>query len=204
MPPRRHRLPVPSPLIISKKTILDELASIDSNMAARDRVLKLENGFRERISSSNRALPGAAAEFGAFNTNPFVLMAYCKNRGYSKVSQIEKDIVPAKLFSSMETSAGRMVEDVALPIYGWEGVPSGMHTSNSALDGRRVDEGILRLVTLKSGPRCLNDEMSENFADQIVNHYKIWADDSKCKDIDFTYGVLYGTKKYQIKRIGIF
>lgn len=127
-------------------------------------------------------------------------MAYCKNRSYSKISQIEKDIVPAKLFSSMETSAGKMVEDIALPIFGWGRVPSGMHSSNSALDGFKIDGNLLRLATLKSGPRCLNDEMSENFADQILAHFKTWANTFSCVKIDFTYGVLYGTQKISNKK----
>ena len=60
----------------------------------------------------------------------------------------------------METSAGRMVETIVLPVYDWEIVPSEMHSVNSALDGKRLLGDELRLATLKSGPRCLNDEMS--------------------------------------------
>ncbi len=119
---------------------------------------------------------------------------------YSKLSELESDIVPAKLFSSMETSAGRMLETVALPIYGWECVESSMHTAESALDGRKVGSSELHLVTLKSGPRCLNDEMSENFADAIVNNAEGWAHAADKKSIDFTYGVLYGTQKKSNKK----
>ena len=52
-----------------------------------------------------------------------------------------------------------MIEEVVLPEYGWSVVPSEMHTANSALDGKKQEKKIFHLVTLKSGPRCLNDEM---------------------------------------------
>jgi hypothetical protein len=60
-----------------------------------------------------------------------------------------------------------MIEDVALPVRGWQTVPGGMHTADSALDGKCLTGAVLKAVTLKSGPRCLNDEMSENFADNV-------------------------------------
>jgi hypothetical protein len=42
--------------------------------------------------------------------------------------------------------------------------------------------------------------MSENFADAILNNYRAWAQDSSVSKIDFTYGVLYGTKKLSNKK----
>ena len=42
--------------------------------------------------------------------------------------------------------------------------------------------------------------MSENFADAIINNYVDWAGESNVQHIDFTYGVLYGTKKLSNKK----
>ncbi|MBP7962418.1 MAG: hypothetical protein KBG20_08635 [Caldilineaceae bacterium] len=185
---------------LSKLTLLEGLRSIDASDESRNRVLLLENAFRQKIDSHITALPAKDAIFKKFNTSPYVLLIHAKQRMYTKISQLEGDILPAKQFSSMETSAGRMVEEVVLPAYGWECVNSEMHTSNSALDGKRNDGNLLRLATLKSGPRCLNDEMSENFADTIVNHHQAWAREENVTEIDFTYGVLYGTKKISNKK----
>lgn len=127
-------------------------------------------------------------------------MIYTHRNAYTRVSQIEGDILPAKLFSSMETSAGRMIEEILLPTFGWECVLSGMHTPNSSLDGRKLEGEVLKVATLKSGPRCLNDEMSENFADAIISHGQAWATEAGVKEIDFTYGVLYGTQKQSNKK----
>lgn len=160
----------------------------------------METDFRSRITSHVQSLPTKDAKFAKFNTSPFVLMFYTLQHGLTRISEIEDVILPAKVFSSMETSAGRMVEAVVLPQYGWEFAPSEMHSINSAIDGKKMDGGTLCLATLKSGPRCLNDEMSENFADTILLNCEEWAKEARVKRIDFTYGVLYGTKKQSNKK----
>jgi hypothetical protein len=163
-------------------------------------VLTLETEFRRRIGIHVGSLPTSDAMFAKFNTNPFVLMIHSRNKGYRNISQIENDILPAKVFSSMETSAGRMVEAVVLPIYGWEVVPSQMHSADSVLDGRKKVGNVLSLATLKSGPRCLNDEMSKDIAEDILANFEHWAKEQSVKEIDFTYGVLYGTKSQSNKK----
>ncbi|UVO49157.1 hypothetical protein M0208_00965 [Sphingomonas sp. SUN019] len=160
----------------------------------------METAFRRKIETHLQSLPAAEASFQKFSTSPFVLMFYSKKRNYSHVSEIESDIVPAKVFSSMETSAGRMVEEVVLPIYGWEVVPSGMHSVESLLDGRKVGGDDLCAVTLKSGPRCLNDEMAQNIGRDVATNVRAWAASHGAHTVDFTYGVLYGTKKQSNKK----
>jgi hypothetical protein len=193
-------LPRATALTVSKRDLLNQLQEIDAFSESRERVLLMENQFRRKIDLHVASLPGVDAVFKKFNTNPYVLLIHARQRKYTKISEIENDILPAKQFSSMETSAGRMVEEVVLPAYGWTCVASEMHTSNSALDGKKEDPNVLKLATLKSGPRCLNDEMSENFADAILNHFRGWATDAGVNEIDFTYGVLYGTQKISNKK----
>lgn len=188
------------PTVFTKSGILADLLAVDANAVSRGRVLQLENGFRSRVQAHIGSLPIANAMLEDFSTSPFVLMIYAQAKQYTRLSQLEGDILPAKLFSSMETSAGRMVEDVALPVYGWQGVPSGMHSANSALDGKMVSLPTLKAATLKSGPRCLNDEMSENFADNVLSHGPTWLRSNGATELDFTYGVLYGTKKQSNKK----
>lgn len=195
-----NRLPKLTTIRLSKSELLNKLQSIDSSDENRSRVLSMENQFRRKIDSHITSLPAGDALFQKFYTSPYVLLIHARQKSYTKISEIESDILPAKQFSSMETSAGRMVEEVAFPIYGWECVISEMHTSNSALDGKKSEDALIRLATVKSGPRCLNDEMSENFADAIVNNYSAWARDAGKSKIDFTYGVLYGTRKISNKK----
>lgn len=185
---------------LSRQRILGDLQRVDNDAERRERVLRLETAFRRKVETHVASLPTHDAMLQKFNTSPYVLLIHAHQRGYSKVSELEADILPAKQFSSMETSAGRMVEEVVLPEYGWECVTSEMQTSNSALDGKRLDETAYHLATLKSGPRCLNDEMSENFADAILANYESWSHESGSNRIDFTYGVLYGTEKLSNKK----
>lgn len=198
--PGNPNLPRPQVRVLSKTRILEQLRAIDSSDAARKRVLQMESEFRLRITNHVTSLPKASSVFGKLNTSPFVLLFYARQRGYKHVSDIERDILPAKIFSSMETSAGRMVEDIVLPAYGWESVRSTMHSWGSVIDGRKKETNILRLATIKSGPRCLNDEMSKDIADDIVGHAEQWAEEAKVDHVEFTYGVLYGTPKSSNKK----
>lgn len=198
--PRNADLPKPINKEISKSAMLEQLRTLDQRAGSRERVLGLETSFRERISGYVGRQPGRFARFSKFYTSPFVLMIYCMQKGYSYVSEIEGDILPAKLFSSMETSAGRMVQAVVLPVYGWENVESAMQSSGSVIDGRKLEDSLLRLATIKSGPRCLNDEMSKDIADDIVAHAETWANEAGVDHIDFTYGVLYGTPRQSNKK----
>ncbi|HEV3255511.1 MAG TPA: hypothetical protein VG013_01400 [Gemmataceae bacterium] len=200
MPGAHPDLPRATAITLSKGWLLAALARIDTDDRARGRVLALETEFRRRIATHVESLPLDDALFAKFNTNPFVLLFHATKKGYTHVSQIEEDILPSKLFASMETSAGRMVEAVVLPRFGWECVASAMHTAESVLDGRKPGSNPLRLATLKSGPRCLNDEMSENIADAIVANCVGWAKAAGVTQIDFTYGVLYGTPKQSNKK----
>jgi hypothetical protein len=192
--PRHLGLPRPTKLSIRKSQILEALQIVDNDQAARARVLALETEFRCRIGMNLVSLPKKNAVFAKFKTNPFVLMMHSKNQGYKTISEIESDILPAKVFSSMETSSGRMVESVVLPVYGWEVVPGTMQSPDSVLDGRKRAGNVLCLATLKSGPRCLNDEMSKDIAEDILANCEHWANEHHVREIDFTYGVLYGTK----------
>lgn len=197
----RHKgLPKPASFSLSKSDLLRDLAALDNHKSSVKRVLAMETEFRSRINTHVNSLPTEAAKFAKFNTNPFVLMFHCMKQGYRHIKQIEKDILPAKLFSSMETSAGRMVENVSLPVYQWEAAPSEMHSSESVIDGKRLIGDTLCLATLKSGPRCLNDEMSSNIADDILANCMEWAMQAGVSKIDFTYGVLYGTRKLSNKK----
>ena len=193
-------LPKAAPTTQSKAALLTQLSSIDSDDLAWERIRSLENAFRTRVQAGIDALPSSAGRFDDFKTSPYVLLIQAMKTGYTRIREIEGDIVPAKAFSSMETSAGRMIEVVALPVYDWVCVASSMTSANSALDGKQEGLHSVRAATLKSGPRCLNDEMAENFADTILDRVPGWAKDAGVEHVDFTYGVLYGTRKQSNKK----
>lgn len=185
---------------VSKKEILDTLLEIDNNELRRDRILKMESVLRSNIDQHLLSLPTNDASFSKLNTSPYVLMFYSKKQKYSLVSQIEKDIIPAKVFSSIETAAGNIIQKYILPIYGWSVVDSEMHSQNSVIDVKKTESDTIKLITLKSGPRCLNDEMSKDIAQDIVDHSMEWAKEDGVDKVNFTYGALYGTEKNSNKK----
>jgi len=185
-----------------KREILAQLRELDENAESRARVLAMESDFRSRIDTALTSLPIAESPLRKFATNPFVLLFHSKKQGYSHVSEVERDLVPAKVFSSLETSAGKMVEQVVLPIYDWDTVESTMHSPYSGLDGSRLDSdtGLFEGATLKSGPRTLNDTMAKEIGTDIAERAPEWATDKGVRRVAVTYGTLYGTKKQSNKK----
>ena len=200
MAKRTKGLPKPSAIEQSKSELLAGLVKIDNSIAAQQRIKKMEDDFRHRIEIHLQSLDGASRAFRKYNTNPFVLLFYSSQKKLRRIKEIEDAIVPAKVFSSMETSAGRMVERVVLSHYGWQCVDSAMHTTESVVDGRKLDGDTLRLITLKSGPRCINDSMTDSISSELVKHVADWAKASAVKKVEFTIGVLYGTPKKSNKK----
>ena len=160
----------------------------------------MEMGLRKWISAHLAALPVGNLPFSDLKTNPFVLLIYARLKAHQYVSQLEQDILPAKAFSSMETSAGKMIEKVVLPVYGWQEVPSTMHSPNSVLDGKKSVGSVLHLLTLKSGPNTLDASIASDIAGNIVQHFRSWARDGNVSEIAFTFGELYGSKKQSNKK----
>jgi hypothetical protein len=185
---------------LSKSQLLDSLAAVDANDAARGRVLQLETGFRKKVSTLLNNLPVEDNTFRDFSTSPFVLLARAAQRGYKQAREIEDDILVGKIFSSMETSAGRMVEEVALPVYGWTIVPSEMRSAYSVIDGELVTGGKACFLGLKSGPRCLNDDSSGHISSNIIDFHQQWAKDKAVSKVEFVFGALYGTKAQSNKK----
>ena len=193
-------IPKTSERRISKIELFRMLKWVDEDHDARSRILRMENSFRSSAKTMVDALPGSQESFAKFKTNPYVLLLHACEQNLAKISDMESALIPAKVFSSMETSAGKMIEKVTLPIYGWSIVESGMQTHNSVLDGAKVSAGTVCVASLKSGPSCLNDSSAENIASSIVTHAGKWAADANATAVDFTYGVLYGTPKLSNKK----
>ena len=197
---KRGKIPKNIPHQISKTSVIEKLIEIDQDRKATQRILTMDTNFRKKIKILSDNLPVKDSKLKDLWTNPFVLMAHSFDKGYTHVTQIENDILIGKVFSFIETSVGRMVEEVVLPVYSWDIVLSEMQSPYSVIDGELVSKKNVKFVTLKSGPRCINDSMVRGMADDIVEHYKYWAKDKRVKEIDFTVGILYGTYKKSQKK----
>ena len=200
MAKRAEGVPKTQAIELSKSILLKDLAKVDNDLSSQKRVKAMEDDFRIRIGTHLKSLASASKEFRKYNTNPFVLLFYANQKGLCRVKEIEEALIPAKVFSSMETSAGKMVERVVLSHYGWKCVDSAMHTTDSVIDASKIDGDTLHLVTLKSGPQCINDSMTGSISSELVKYAVDWAKASSVQKVDFTVGVLYGTQKKSNKK----
>ncbi len=160
----------------------------------------MEVGFREKIDAYLSSLETKYSTFEKLSTSPFVLLVLARQQRASAIHEIDRGLVAAKAFSSMETSTGKMIEQVVLSAYGWSEAPSAMATSQSSLDGVAIRGDTVQVATLKSGPRCLNDTMAERLADDLVAYGDSWARERGLSRLDYSFGALYGTRRRSNKK----
>lgn len=134
------------------------------------------------------------------STNPFVLAAYAKLYGVQNLKQVDDIVAAAKVFSSIETAAGRVVEDVIPPFYGWQQIDSPGHTLLSEIDSARVVGDTVELVALKSGPMCINDSMVSQIANAVGTHWREWSDHWRVNKVRYIVGMNYSTAKSSNKK----
>lgn len=194
------RRPTPARTALSRRQLLEQLLDVDSSSAARSRVLQLEVGFQEKIDAYLSSLKSKYSTFEKLSTSPFVLLVLARQQGAKSIPEIDRGLVAAKSFSSIETSTGKMIEQVVLPVYGWDEVPSSMASANSSLDGLSIKGSTVRVATLKSGPRCLNDTMAERLADDLLQYGDSWAKTHGGARLEYSFGALYGTRRRSNKK----
>ena len=137
-------------LLLRKKEVFDSLKRIDGDRQARQRILTMESAFRAKISTHIKGLPGKDTKFSKLFTSPFVLMFYSRQKSYRHVAEVDRDLLPAKVFF-VHGNIGRK--------NGTEGRLAGVRMER----GRKVrctltspcsmDKGPIRQETSSSGQR---------------------------------------------------
>lgn len=160
------------------------------------RVASLEKALEARMLQINARSPAIDGK----STNPFVLAAYARLFDVQHLKQVDDIVAAAKVFSSIETAAGRVVEDVLPPFYGWQQIDSPGHTVLSEIDSARVIGDTVELVALKSGPMCINDSMVSQIANAIGSHWKAWSQHWGMDKVRYIVGMNYSTAKSSNKK----
>jgi hypothetical protein len=161
-----------------------------------ERINQLSTALETRMRQINARSPAIDGK----STNPFVLAAYAELYDVQNLKQVDDIVAAAKVFSSIETAAGRVVEDVIPPFYGWTQIDSPGHTVLSEIDSARVVGDTVELVALKSGPMCINDSMVSQIANAVSTHWAAWGDHWKVKNIRYIVGMNYSTAKNSNKK----
>lgn len=161
-----------------------------------ERVAQLETALEARMRQINARTPAIDGK----STNPFVLAAYAQLFDVQHLKQVDDIVAAAKVFSSIETAAGRVVEDVIPPFYGWQQIDSPGHTVLSEIDSARVSNDVVELIALKSGPMCINDSMVSQIANAVSSHWTSWADEWNVDNVRYIVGMNYSTAKNSNKK----
>ncbi|NJM81686.1 MAG: hypothetical protein HC844_03640 [Tabrizicola sp.] len=160
------------------------------------RMQQLQAALEARMRQINARSPAIDGK----STNPFVLAAYAELFDIASLKQVDDIVAAAKVFSSLETAAGRVVEDVVPPFYGWAQVDSPGHTLLSEIDSARVKDGTVELIALKSGPMCINDSMVSQIANAVSNNWIAWAENYGVNDVRYIVGMNYSTARNSNKK----
>lgn len=159
-------------------------------------VAQLSAALETRMRQINARSPAIDGK----STNPFVLAAYAELFDVQQLKQVDDIVAAAKVFSSIETAAGRVVEDVIPPFYGWQQVDSPGHTVLSEIDSARVVGDTIELVALKSGPMCINDSMVSQIANAVSNNWVDWSNHWGVDKVRYIVGMNYSTAKNSNKK----
>ncbi len=186
------------------------------------RVEKLANAVGEYL---RKYLPEAIAkrnDLADYRTNPYVLMTSASVMNLSDVQRLASFIFDNKLYMGLETSFGKSIESIVTKHYPlekecWEDPPEKLEEFK-ALAGlsreekakrrtisvwREVDRSCVVderrfLVSIKSGPNCINDTQVQGMQEAIARWHAEWLKQSAqhyktVKMLDVIIGITYGT-----------
>ncbi len=162
-----------------------------------------------------------------YRTNPYVLMASASAMQLSEPMRLADFIFNNKLYAGLETSFGKSIERLfvgqyplgASPNQRWVDPPEKVHEA-AALQGlsrqerarrrvnsiwREIDKSCVQgkrryLVSIKSGPNCINDTQVQGMTDAIALRHAEWLQASQATygvvtGLDVIVGITYGTDR---------
>ncbi len=193
----------------------------------QDRLQSLARTVGDYIAHT---LPSTLAKrrgLGDYRINPYVLMTSASVMKLSAPARFADFIFNNKLYAGLETSFGKAIEAVVLgnypidtPAPGLWGDPPEKLTEHGALKGlsreekarrrnvsvwREIDKSCVLgrrryLVSIKSGPNCINDTQVEAMKSAIVEKHTTWKLESQTnypqvEELDIVVGLTYGTER---------
>jgi hypothetical protein len=162
-----------------------------------------------------------------YRTNPYVLLTSASVMQLVESEQFASFLFNNKLYMGLETSFGKSVESVLVLPYPvgaaadakWREPLEKIEERKSLVDlgqeekaqkridsvWREVDKACVignrrYMVSIKSGPNCINDTQVKGMTDAIAQQYKTWMAQTKktcpgVKKLDIVIGLTYGTDR---------
>ncbi len=156
--------------VLSKQKCVDLIKKVDADDRLSTKVGKIAYDLRQRFSSSTTAPP----KIDGKSLNPFVLSMISFKNKFSKPTDLVPILQSSKEFSSFETSAGKIIEDIFPFHYGFTTEATASHDPFSEIDCIKKDSQSIKLIALKSGPSCMNDTMANKIGSAIAEYNHIW------------------------------
>jgi hypothetical protein len=159
-----------------------------------------------------------------YRTNPYVLMASANAMRLSEPTRLADFIFNNKLFAGLETSFGKSIEKLFVAEYPigaaadkrWIDPPekvaeavalrplSRQRKAQERVNSvwREIDKSCIfgdrrYMVSIKSGPNCINDTQVQGMTDAIVLRHSEWLRASRqaygVNGVDIVVGITYGT-----------
>jgi hypothetical protein len=160
-----------------------------------------------------------------YRINPYVVMTSASFMRLTNSVDFGRFLVHSKLYAGLETSFGKSIESVVVGEYPflsqvrWIDPPEKVAEQNS-LSGlsrqekarrrrisvwREIDKSYVSgnrrfLLTIKSGPNCINDTQVSEMMSAIGSHHLIWMTSSQVtypdlEELDIVIGLTYGTDR---------
>ncbi|HUY92661.1 MAG TPA: PmeII family type II restriction endonuclease [Pirellulales bacterium] len=160
-------------------------------------------------------------------TNPYVLLTSASVMRLVESDQFASFLFNNKLYMGLETSFGKSIESVLVVPYPagtalrdrWKEPPEKIEESKTLANlaqeekaqkridsvWREVDKACVvgnrrYMVSIKSGPNCINDTQVKGMTDAIAQQYKTWMGQTKktypgVTALDIVIGLTYGTDR---------
>jgi hypothetical protein len=194
--------------------------------ADKARVLRLRDAFVAYLSANLTTTIEGRSGLADYRVNPYVMLTSAGIMGLRDVKQLARFLFDTKFYAGLETSFGKQVESQMVTIYPigavapytWEdpiekqAEAKGLADLDDEEKAARRTESVWReidkscvvgdrryLMTIKSGPSCINDSQVQAMQAAIRTHYRSWLKSTQenysgVKGLDVIIGVTYGTR----------
>lgn len=197
------------------------------NMVDETRVRRLASLLSGYLSQNLPKAIDKRSELADYRTNPYVLMTSAHVMAQDEPKRFADFLFNTKLYMGLETSFGKSIESSFVSQYPlhkktvqkWVDAPEkiaefatyqGMTREERAAKRtdsvwREIDKSAVvgerrYLISIKSGPNCINDTQVAGMTDAITKHYQTWLSATNAtyphvRKLDVVIGLTYGTDK---------
>lgn len=166
-------------------------------------------------------------DLSKYRTNPYVFMASALAMRLTEPDRLSEFVFNNKLYAGLETSFGKSIEKLFVSQYPigspetgrWMDAPEKVAEAGGLKGLKREEKARRRvnsvwreidkscvvgnrryLVSIKSGPNCINDTQVQGMTDAIASRHGTWLADSRTTypevtGLDVVIGITYGTDK---------